>query len=111
VTKRRKPLDLGAIRDAKQQLERISEQNPELLPPELLATGKRHLYRIAQSETPMAAMKNFLTLRTDPSLLKRLDAHADRLNAATPGSTFTRADAARILLLEGLTRAEKRGHR
>ena len=52
--KRRNPVDLGAVRDAKRQLERISEFNPELLPAELLKAGTRQLYRLAQSETHMS---------------------------------------------------------
>ena len=48
------------------------------------------------------------TFRLAPSLVGRLDAHADRLSAATPGLTISRADALRIILANALDAAERK---
>ena len=45
-----------------------------------------------------------LVLRVPPGLLERLEAYAAERSQA--GARFTRADAARVLLLEALDRAE-----
>jgi hypothetical protein len=45
-----------------------------------------------------------LVLRVPPSILERLEAYAAKRSEA--GARFTRADAARVLLLDGLDRAE-----
>lgn len=47
-----------------------------------------------------------VAFRLDVTLLARLDAHAARMSAATPGVTFTRSDVVRVLLLQGLDTAE-----
>jgi hypothetical protein len=49
-----------------------------------------------------------LSLKVPPDLLPRLDRHAKRLSAATPGVVFSRAMAVRSLLAEGLDAAEQR---
>ena len=48
-----------------------------------------------------------LVLRVPPALLERLEAYAAQ--QARAGAKFTRADAARVLLLEGLDRVEGKG--
>ena len=56
-----------------------------------------------------------IAFRLEPSLVKRLDAHAKRMTEATPGLEFTRVDALKALLAPALDAAEaaakKRGAR
>jgi hypothetical protein len=47
-----------------------------------------------------------IALRLPPSILDRVDAHADRLKRTHPGMTVSRADAMRGLLLDALSTAE-----
>jgi predicted DNA-binding protein len=49
-----------------------------------------------------------VAFRLPASLLKRLDAHAERLRREAPWSNATRADAARALLTEALEAQEPR---
>ena len=52
--------------------------------------------------------------RLTPALLKRLDAHARRLEAMHPGLRFTRGDAVRTLLtsaLDAVEAGDRRGGR
>ncbi|MBV8760122.1 MAG: hypothetical protein JO257_22715 [Deltaproteobacteria bacterium] len=53
-----------------------------------------------KGNTPLVAF------RLDEKIVKDLDAHARRMSAATPGVTFTRADALRALLIPALAAAE-----
>jgi predicted transcriptional regulator len=46
--------------------------------------------------------------RFSESLVRRLDKHAERLARERPGLRVTRADALRMLLVEGLDREEAR---
>jgi hypothetical protein len=52
------------------------------------------------------AMKGRAFVRMDDALLARLDAFADEISRRVPGMAVTRADAVRVLLLEGLARHE-----
>lgn len=47
--------------------------------------------------------------RLTPSLIARLDAHAQRMSAQTPGLRLTRTDALRSLLTAALDAAEGKG--
>lgn len=47
-----------------------------------------------------------VAVRMTPDLLKRLDAHVERMREAQPGLEPNRADAIRVLLAEGLEQAE-----
>ncbi len=49
--------------------------------------------------------------RFPASLARRLDKHAERLARERPGLRVTRADALRMLLVEGLDAAEAKGGR
>lgn len=44
--------------------------------------------------------------RMTVSLIKRIDAHVERLKAASPGLLVTRADVVRILVTQGLDHIE-----
>jgi hypothetical protein len=44
--------------------------------------------------------------RLSTEMIERLDRHAERMRAATPGVNYTRADALRSLLADGLSRVE-----
>jgi hypothetical protein len=57
-----------------------------------------------KSGTGQDTYSGSLVLRVPPGLLDRLEAYAAQRSQA--GAKFTRADAARVLLLEGLNRAE-----
>ncbi len=47
-----------------------------------------------------------LFVRADQELLDKLDELASRRSARTPGLTLSRSDVARMLLWEGIARAE-----
>ncbi len=47
-----------------------------------------------------------LALRLPRALLARVDAHADRMRAESPGVSVTRSDAMRSLLIMSLSRVE-----
>jgi predicted transcriptional regulator len=49
-----------------------------------------------------------IPFRLPADLIKRLDKHAERMQAAQPGLQVTRADALRVLLTEALDREEAR---
>lgn len=49
-----------------------------------------------------------VAFRLPESLVERLDTFVERQREALPGLNFTRADAARILLMRGLDAAEAR---
>jgi len=55
-------------------------------------------------QTPMKV----IPFRLPADLIKRLDKHAERMQAAQPGLQVTRADALRVLLTEALDREEAR---
>ncbi len=55
---------------------------------------------MAQTQVPV---------RLPDDILKRLDKHIERMQAAEPGLTFTRADAVRTLVVRGLEVVEKNG--
>lgn len=57
-------------------------------------------------ETPTDSPSVQLTLRLEPEILARVEAHADRLRRTNPGLPVTRAGALRALVVEALTRAE-----
>ena len=52
-----------------------------------------------------------VAFRLPDSLLKRLDRHAERMNAENPGLDFSRADALRSLLTRSLDAIEGAGKR
>lgn len=62
-----------------------------------------------ESKTAEAVVMSAFRLK--PELLKRLDQHAKRMEAASPGLTFTRSDAVRALLTQGLDVAERKDKR
>jgi len=49
-----------------------------------------------------------IPFRLPVDLIKRLDKHAERMQAEQPGLQVTRADALRVLLTDALDRAEAR---
>ncbi len=64
------------------------------------------------SKKPARESTKMINFRLEPSLIARLDAHAQRMSDATPGLTFSRIDALRTLLVPALDAAEqKRGGR
>lgn len=56
--------------------------------------------KTGKGETPIVA------IRLAADIKKRLRDHAEWMSEATPGMTFTVTDAIRVLLVEGLDRAE-----
>ncbi len=52
------------------------------------------------------AKTKVITWRLPEDILERLDRHADRMTAASPGLSFTRSDAARVVLCKGLDTLE-----
>lgn len=52
-----------------------------------------------------------VAIRMDEDMIARLEQHADRMAELIPAQKFTRADAARALIEEGLRGAEKKRRR
>jgi hypothetical protein len=59
-----------------------------------------------KTKTKAGASAPVVAFRLEPELLARLDAHATRMTEATPGVTYTRADALRTLLIRALNDVE-----
>ena len=53
-----------------------------------------------------ASPMKVIPFRLPADLVKRLDKHAERMQAEQPGLQVTRADALRVLLTEALDRVE-----
>jgi hypothetical protein len=60
------------------------------------------------TKKPPREPTKMINFRLEPSLIARLDAHAERMTAATPGVTFSRIDALRTLLVPALDAVERR---
>ncbi len=102
----RKRIDWAAVALARQRLDRIKREHPELVGP---AGAVEWAATLAEDEA-MAETQQ-VAFRLPADLVKRLDRHAKRLEEASPGMTFTRADVVRVLLTKGLDEAEAKQKR
>jgi len=98
----KRPVDLGAVREARRRLRRLAQQYPELTGPP--GPKNRAGWEAALKEDEMAAAK-MAAFRLPEEMIGRLDAYAARLSEQT-GITITRADVVKKLLGEGLDRVE-----
>ena len=55
---------------------------------------------------PAKSKLTMVNFRWEPALIKRLDAHAERLARIHKGPTFSRTDAVKMLLEEALEKYE-----
>ena len=99
------PVDLGAVRAAREALGKLGERYPELRGP----PGEEN--RAAWEATLEDAMTNReqdeqLVVRLSRSLLERVDAYAERLRDEQPGPAWKRSDVVRLLLTRALDAAE-----
>ncbi len=101
-----KRIDWAAVALARQRLDRIKNEHPELVGP---ADAEQWTATLAEDEA-MAETQQ-VAFRLPADLVKRLDRHAKRLEEAAPGMTFTRADVVRVLLTKGLDEAETKAKR
>jgi len=101
---------------AKQRLDEIATEHPELLGPTGPENVEAWIDTIGDDEKGPGAMSKEGTtqvaFRFPDALIERLDRHAARMSKQHPGMTYTRADAVRTLLFAALDEAEadaKRG--
>lgn len=99
---KRRAIDLGAVRTARQRLETLAKQHPELTGPK--GPQNREAWRATLAEDTMANTTQY-TFRLPDELVARLDAYAERL-AEDTGLEVTRADAVKQLLTRGLDAAD-----
>jgi hypothetical protein len=97
----RKRLDWDAVARARRRLDQIKHEHPELVGP---ADVEQWADTLAKDEA-MADTQQ-VAFRLPADLVKRLDRHGKRLEEASPGMTFTRADVVRMLLTTALDQAE-----
>jgi hypothetical protein len=106
---RKKVVDLARARKAQATLERrldaLAGQGVRPIPVEELEGLIMAKTKEREGETQPVAF------RLETELLKRLDEHAKRMAAETPGLKLTRTDVVRVLLLKGLDAEDKRGRR
>lgn len=111
----RKPVDLAAVRRARELLAADMERYPELRSPEKQARTEAWIAGLARGKGgPMAKAKapaakgrpadgNVpLSIRLPTRLIEEIDAEAERIAEERPGMDVARADAIRVLLVEAL---------
>ncbi len=102
--KRRRPVDLGAVRAARARLDVVAREHPELVGRG--GDGVEGWTTTLERDEHMADTEQ-VAFRLPTSLVKRLDDYAGRMAKEQPGMTFTRTDVVRVLLVRGLD-AEQR---
>lgn len=109
--------------DALSRLESLLGVKPAPLSAEVTAQNSKKPQRARPAKKPSKASARvkaapavkaeeveaqvMVAFRFAPSLLKRLDAHAARLELEQPGSTWSRTNVVRLFLLRGLSEAER----
>jgi hypothetical protein len=120
------PIDELAVFASKRRLDALAAEHPEIVDHNArpwtdrldeLAAVLDHTKGTDMARRPTTPEREPTTqvaFRLEPSLIARIDAHAGRMSAATPGLTFSRIDALRALLvpaLDAAEAAEKRGRK
>ena len=97
-----KPVDLEAVRGSRARLVALARAHPEL-------AGSRGPENCAAWEATLAAMEEVMPEETQQvgfrmpiALVEKVDAYAARMNVEHPGMSYTRADAARVLITRRL---------
>jgi hypothetical protein len=106
-------VDWKGVRAARANLRRLAREHPELT---TAPSGENRDGWERTLENAMAdeTKDEQLVVRLPASLLKRLDAHAERLRHEMPGPSWRRSDVVRMLLERALSEqvdAPKRGKR
>ena len=107
VTK--KPIDLDAVRQARDALAKLAEDFPELVgePGESnRAVWEEALEDILATKKTGAVSEEQIVVRLPKTLLDRVDAYADRLREEQAGPAWRRSDVVRLLLAKGLDGVE-----
>jgi hypothetical protein len=97
-----RPIDLGAVRDARKRLRQLALERPELTGPR--GPRNRAGWEAVLEEDEMVAAK-MAAFRLPEELIGRLDEYAEQMSSET-GVKITRADVVKKLLMEGLDRVE-----
>jgi hypothetical protein len=112
MTKKRRAVDLGAVRNARANLRRLARDHPELTGPP--SEANRRGWEIDLEDVMGEETKDGqLVVRLPKALLDRLEAYAERLRREMPGPAWKRSDVVRMLLARALDEVEptKRGKR
>ena len=99
--KKRRAVDLGAVRTARANLRRLAREHPELTtrPSKENRKGwEGSLEEMMDVETK----DEQIVLRLPKRLLERIEAHAERLRREMPGPSWKRSDVVRLLLTQAL---------
>ena len=104
----KKPPDLAAIKAARERMDEIAQEHPELVHPgpPISADVQGWEETLQELEDNMATRQ--VAFRLPVELVERLDAFAEQMKAESPGLRVTRADAARLLLTRALDASEKK---
>jgi len=101
--KRKRPIDLAAVRTARARLDELARNYPELRGPRGEKNVEGWMKTLATiEEEPMAEPTQQVAFRLPVSLVESLDAYAKQMSKEQPGIDFTRADAVRVLLTRAL---------
>lgn len=98
--KRRRTVDLVAVRAARARLDALVRDHPELRGPRG-ADNIDGWMKTLEEDEQMADTEQ-VAFRLPKDLVKRLDDFVARMSAAQPGMNVTRTDAVRVLLVRAL---------
>ena len=105
----KKPIDLDAVRQARDALAKLAEDFPELVgePGESnRAVWEEALEDILATKKTSAVSEEQIVVRLPKTLLDLVDAYADRLREEQAGPAWRRSDVVRLLLAKGLDGVE-----
>jgi hypothetical protein len=105
-------IDWGRVRGARQQLDKLALEHPELLGPPSTENRRGWEHDLEEimgrgTESALGGETMQVAFRLPAKLVARLDQHVERMRRLSPGVAFTRADAVRSLLTVALTTAEE----
>lgn len=112
MTPKGAPVDLAAVRAAREALGKLGERYPELRGP----PGPENRSRWEETlEDAMAATNREqdeqLVVRLPKALLDRVDAYAERLREEQPGPAWKRSDVVRLLMSRALDAVEPKARK
>jgi len=105
----KKPPDLAAIKAARERLDEIAREHPELVHPGPPSPADVQGWEetLQEEEDDMATRQ--VAFRLPVELVERLDALAKRMQDESPGLRVTRADVVRLLLTSALNEDDDNG--
>jgi hypothetical protein len=98
-------VDWRVVRQARANLRRLARQHPDLLTTPSAANRARWESTLEDTMSDDTKGEQ-MVVRLPASLLKRLDAYAERLREEMPGPSWKRSDVVRMLLARALDQAE-----